>query len=113
MPSDKGPLYDLSTDALDFVASYFQDVTVISALPNEVQWSDGKLHDVVDLGWRTTEFPGTFYARVTYDDLWRERAASNIAYQQCAVQQIYVGASDNSACLTGPAGSGPPPRGEQ
>ena len=105
MASNNGPLYDLSQQAVETVASFVPGVTVVSAGLNQIQWSDGKLHDIMDVGWTTTEFPGTFFLRVTATPEWVLTAATNIAYQLCAIEQIYVGGTTDEVCRVG-AGDG-------
>lgn len=106
MPS----LQQLSEQADEYAGTRFGDVQIVSSLLNQYQWSDGNLHDVVEIGWQAAQVPGLHYVRIEALDGWQDRAIAVIDYQRCVILQIYAGATDNGGCqgFVPPSGVGIP-----
>lgn len=93
-------LKTLSEQANAFSGTYFSDCQAVSALLNQYLWTDGKLHDVMDIGWQTSRFAGIHFVRVEALDGWQTTAWDRILSQRCLIEQIYAGAPDGSECIT-------------
>lgn len=83
--------FQAAVDALTAYEAQWEDVEVVGARPDEQHWSDGNLHEVVDVTFRIFGRPGLFTVYPEYLPDWVARAEARIAFRRDQINAIYEG----------------------
>lgn len=83
--------FQTALDALTLYAQQYEQVEIVGARPDEQYWSDGNLHEVVDVSFRIFGRPGVFSVFPEYVPDWPSRAEARIAFRRDEINAIYEG----------------------
>ena len=85
--------FQAAVDALTLYAQQYEQVEIVGARPDQQYWSDGNLHEVVDVSFRIIGRPGVFEVFPEYLPDWVDRAEARIAFRRDEINAIYEGFS--------------------
>lgn len=93
--------FQTGVDALTLYAQQYESVEIVGARPDEQYWSDGNLHEVVDVSFRIIGRPGVFEVFPEYLPDWVARAEARIAFRRDEIEAIYQGLNSTSELYDG------------